>query len=301
MLGPVTCQACGAKVREDRVRCLRCGEPLLRGEGPALAAPSLRTPAIGVVAAVVLLGGLAAVVGGRAAGAPVPVVAPAAASAAPLEAAPASASGAVAPDPTAVSMDVSRVAMAKYNAGDVAGALEQFSAAVAADPDNGDALNNLGQLLVRGGRALEAIPYFDRAIAASGSVWAYHFNRARAYAELKEWSRSVAGYRDAARLFPDDYVTAFNLGRALQADGKQADAIVEFQRAVALAPGEADFSLALANALDTAQRPQEAATAYRRYLELQETAPQADKIKARIAQLEGAGKPAAAAPGPQAP
>ena len=81
----------------------------------------------------------------------------------------------------------------------------------------------------------------------------------------------MAGYRDAARLFPGDYVTAFNLARALQSNGDLAGAIGEFERAIALAPGESDFHLSLGFALETAGRPRDAAAAYRRYLELQES------------------------------
>jgi tetratricopeptide (TPR) repeat protein len=156
---------------------------------------------------------------------------------------------------------------------------------VAADPNNPDALNNLGQLLVRTGRARDAIPHFDRAIAVAGSVWAYHFNRARAYAQLEQWSTAIAGYRDAARLFPDDYVTEFNLAKALQANGELDAAITGFERAIALAPGQPDFHLSHALALEAAGRPADAASAYRRYLELEEAAPAAEKIKERIAAL----------------
>jgi tetratricopeptide (TPR) repeat protein len=183
-------------------------------------------------------------------------------------------------------MDLSRGGVAAYAKGDVAGSIEQFQAAVDADPKNAQALNNLGQALVRAGRARDAIPYFDQAIAVTGSVWTYHFNRAKAYGELQDWSRAVAGYREAARLFPQDYATAFNLARALQASGDLTGAIDEFQRAINLAPGEADFPLALANALESARRPGDAVSAYRRYLELQDSGPTAEKVRQRIEELE---------------
>jgi tetratricopeptide (TPR) repeat protein len=183
------------------------------------------------------------------------------------------------------SMDVSRDALAAYDRGDQAASLAQFQAAVDADPNNPDALNNLGQLLVRTGRARDAIPYFDRAIQVAGTVWAYRFNRARAYAQLEQWSIAIAGYRDAGRLFPDDYVTEFNLAKALQAHGDLEAAITGFERAIALAPGQADFHLSHGLALEAARRPAAAAAAYRRYLELEEAAPAAEKIKERIAAL----------------
>jgi tetratricopeptide (TPR) repeat protein len=184
------------------------------------------------------------------------------------------------------SMDLARGGVAAYAKGDVAGSIEQFMAAVEADPKNAQALNNLGQALVRAGRAREAIPYFDQAIAVTGSVWTYHFNRAKAHGELQDWSRAVAGYRQAAGLFPQDYATAFNLARALQASGDLNGAIDEFQRAINLAPGEADFPLALAYALESARRPADAVSAYRRYLELQDSGATAEKVRQRIEELE---------------
>ena len=39
-LGARTCGTCGAKVREDRVRCLRCGADLRAEGGAAPTAPS---------------------------------------------------------------------------------------------------------------------------------------------------------------------------------------------------------------------------------------------------------------------
>ena len=183
-------------------------------------------------------------------------------------------------------MDLSRGGLAAYSKGDVAGSVEQFTAAVEADPSNAQALNNLGQALVRSGRAREALPYFDRAVAANSSEWTYHFNRARAHGELQEWGRAVAGYREAASLFPQDYATAFNLARALQANGDMSGAIEEYQRAINLAPGEAGFPLALAQALETARRPADAVRAYQRYLELQDSGPTAEKVRKRIQELE---------------
>jgi len=298
VLGPVTCPACGAKVREDRVRCLRCSAPLAgRPQAPppsadsaAVGARSYRLPLI-AVAAVVVVGGLVYVTSGdeaaeNAAAGAAPSVASGASAAGTTAVARTNAPAPVSPEPVVVAMDASRAGIAAYNSGDLTGSVDSFQAAVNADPQRADALNNLGQVLVRSGRVAEAIPYFDRAIAASSGVWAYHFNRARAYAELQQWNRAASGYRNAARLFPDDYVTTFNLARALEADGRLSEAIGEYERAVALAPGEPDFYLSLAFALETARRPAEALAVYRQYLELEESPPQAEKIKARIAEIE---------------
>ena len=184
-----------------------------------------------------------------------------------------------------VAADGTRAAVNSYRNGNVAGAIAELTAVVDANPTSADALNDLGQALVRAKRPSDAIPYFDRAIARSPETWAYHFNRARASAELQDWPGAIAGYRRAAALFPEDYATQFNLARALQANGDLADAVDAFQRAVVLAPGQPDFLLSLGTAQEAARRPAEAAASYRKYLELQPASPDAEKIKDRIARL----------------
>ena len=181
--------------------------------------------------------------------------------------------------------DSSRTGIASYNDGDIASALTQFSAAVEHDPDNADALNNHGQALVRAGRPREALPYFDRAVALGEGVWSYHFNRARAFSELKEWRQAVAGYTDAARLFPDDYVTQFNLARAQEASGDLPGAIRAYAKAAELAPGQADFHLWYARALDLNGNGAKAIAEYRRFLELEPDTSHAEKIRARLDEL----------------
>jgi len=185
---------------------------------------------------------------------------------------------------------------AAYERGDIARAVMEFEAAVDARPDDPAALNDLGQALVRADRAGESIAYFDRAVSLSGATWAYHFNRARAYAQMQQWPRAIEGYRDAAEIFPDDYVTEFNLALALQATGNLPAALTGFERAIALAPGQADYSLFYGRALEAAQRPGDAIAAYRHYLELEPLAPDVEQVRAYLRQLEGETSPGDASP-----
>ena len=287
MYGQVKCSACGTKTYARRTHCPRCRAALT----PAPTTPSApdrkraATPvAVLCVVALALTAGTVARIGTTGS--------PAVKAASPAPAATVQPGGVTRSaiehevSTTAASMDLSRGGLAAYAKGDVAGSVERFTAAVDADPKNAEALNNLGQALVRSGRARDAIPYFDRAVALSSAEWTYHFNRARAYGELQEWSRAIVGYREAAGLFPQDYATAYNLARALQANGDVNGAIDEYQRAINLAPGEPDFPLALASALERARRPADAVKAYQRYLELQDSGPTAEKVKKRIAELE---------------
>jgi len=286
----IKCAACGTKTYARRTHCPRCRAPLAAAAPMAHAKPAAQTRrrtaipiAIVCVVALVLTAGVAVRHGtSSASAAPSTPASPAAAVRAQTGPNPQIESASTG----ASSMDLSRSGVAAYAKGDVAGSIAQFMAAVEADPKNAQALNNLGQALVRAGRAREAIAYFDQAIAVTGNVWTYHFNRAKAHGELQDWSRAVAGYREAAGLFPQDYATAFNLARALQASGDVTGAIDEFQRAINLAPGEPDFPLALASALESARRPGDAVSAYRRYLELQDSGPTAEKVRQRIEELE---------------
>lgn len=285
--GSVVCATCGTKLRSQRTRCLRCGAPIAHDRREA----GSRTPAALVASgAVVAVGMIAFVVLQRtpqrsSARQTTPVASGMPASR--TGAAPGTtAAGAYLPAAPHVVLSANRDAAAAMSHGEVDRAIDDLTRAVNADPRNAMALNNLGLALVRAGRAADAIPYFDRAIELADTTWAYRFNRATAYDSLKQWDKAIADYRDAERLFPDDYATVFNLARALEADGNLPEAIGAFERAIRLAPGEPDFHLAHAHALEEAGRGQEAAAAYRAYLDLEPNGRDADKIKARIAQLE---------------
>jgi len=285
----INCPACGTKTdARRRTRCPRCRAQLTPPRAPEPVAKRSRTPlAVACVVGLIITAGVVIQIGTT--GESLPTASAAAANAATSPSAAAThsrATGEHEPSAVVTSMDLSRGGLAAYSKGDVSGSIEQFTAAAQADPSNAQTLNNLGQALVRAGRAREAIPHFDRAVAAEGSVWTYHFNRARAYGELREWGSAIAGYREAARLFPEDYATAFNLARALQANGDLNGAIEEFGRAINLAPGEAEFPLALASTLEAARRPADAVRAYEWFLELQDSGQTAEKVRERIEALK---------------
>ena len=126
---------------------------------------------------------------------------------------------------------------------------------------------------------------FDRASELNGDRWAYVFNRARAAALLERWTESIEGYRRAQTLFPDDYVTTYNLALTLHKSGNEEAAVAEYQKAIALAPGDGGFRRALGISLEKLNRPADAAAAYTEYLKLSPNAPDADKVRERIAQL----------------
>lgn len=187
--------------------------------------------------------------------------------------------------------------------GDLPAALEKFRLAVADNPGSPEANNGLGLVLTRLGRLQEAATYFDRAIEANGSRWAYLFNRGNAFAALAQWDRAIADYRRAQNLFPGDYAIAFNLALALHKSGDEAAAIPAYQRAIELAPSEPSFQLAIGITYEKLGRAADAALSYRRYLALSPDAADAERVKQRIVALMGTpqGGTAAAAGAPAAP
>jgi len=288
----VICAACGAKVKSGRVKCLRCGEPLVaRQDVPVSASRPIPWKTVGLITGCVVVSGVAVMLTGRLTQSSPSTSSSLDASPA-LNAPPRSATGSTSrvggPDPASTAVSDLIAGEQAYVSGNIDASVQQLQRAVDANPNDPRALNDLGQVLVRTGRAREATAYLDKVVSLKPNSWTYQFNRARAYAQLEEWGQAIEGYRAAARLFPDDYATQYNLAKALQAAGNIGDALAAYEKAIELAPGQPDFQLSYGLALETAKRPQDAAAAYRRYLELEPNSPQAEKVKAHLTALEKA-------------
>ena len=298
----ITCEACGAKFNEKRLRCPRCRRIVPTTDPVAAAASSRRmVRAAGGVAGVFLLAVTALWLTGEEA---------------PAARTPSSSTGAgnkrsTAPQPAAgrpartdhvpgaAFLDPSGAAALAYDAGDFQTSLARFQDAVTRNPNDAESLSNLGQVLVKLGRAEEALVHLQRATTLNPERWAYRFNYARALGVLGRWTEAVESYEQAQRLFPDDYVTAFNYGMALHKAGDDTAAVGQYSRAIELNPDDASFRAALANSYERLQDRAGAAAAYAEYLRLSPDSPDVDKVRARIAVLSGAPVPAPLAAEPK--
>ena len=106
-----------------------------------------------------------------------------------------------------------------------------------------------------------------------------------AHGQSGRWDRAADEYREAARIFPDDYATAYNLGLALHNIGDDQAAISEYQRAILLAPGEPSFHVALGNSLEKIGRTDDAVREFRIFLDMDPLAAEAVNLKAHVAAL----------------
>jgi tetratricopeptide (TPR) repeat protein len=295
VFGAIVCETCGAKFRASRARCPRCRAVVVAPDPVAAAAKSRKLVRVSVA----LLGlFLAALAGMWLTGEKSSATgnAPRSSASGPNNAQPGSVPSPQRPAGNQF-LDPSGAAAVAYGTGDYATALARFEEAVQKNPDDAESLSNLGQVLVKLGRTAEAVPHFERATTLNPDRWAYRFNLARGLGLLGQWSEAVASYEQAQRLFPDDYATTFNLALALQKMGDDAAAVVQYRRAIELNPEDASFHVALAMSYDRLDKRAEAIAAYSEFLKLSPSGPQADKVRARIAELNGAGSAVAAPPG----
>jgi len=283
------CKFCGARIRADRGRCLRCGEVLEAAqvvEGPPtlqewLQTVNLRNLALGAAAVIAVLVAAALFFDPRATpvtnARSVPAAArPAAAALTPRSIQP---DGLLAPATVADSV---RFGSAAFSSGDFAAARIRYQQALLKKADDPEALNGLGLVMEREGQVEDAIGQFTRAAAVAPNNWAYRFNLAHALGETGDWGRAIDEYRAAASLFPDDYATQYNLALAMHKKGDDEGAIAEYRKAIALAPGEASFHLSLGMSLEKTGKTGDARREYQQYLDMNPEAPEAEKLKAHL-------------------
>jgi tetratricopeptide (TPR) repeat protein len=187
-------------------------------------------------------------------------------------------------------VDAKRDAAVAYARGDYGTALTQLEAAVASSPNDAEARNNLGQLLVRLGRAAESVAHFDEAVRLDGQRWAYRFNRARAYGLVNRWPEAIADYRVAVTLFPGDHATLYNLGLALMRVRDYPAAVVALEEAVAAAPEQHDFLITLGTAYVGTEQSDRARATFERFLELAPEDAEAPRVRALLEALSAAGR-----------
>ncbi|MEW6320926.1 MAG: tetratricopeptide repeat protein [Acidobacteriota bacterium] len=288
------CPGCGLKRREGWTRCPRC-RTLLFAEASAddqarsALAARLGTWAAGGAAAMVALLVAVGVIRSVTTSPPAP-----AATRAPADrpvSQPTARGATTRPVDQAtrtaqLAFDDVRAGNAAYVQGDLEAALDAFEAAVAANPSDPDARNNLAQVLVRLNRADEALPHFAAAIAADPERWSFRFNRARAYDQLERWTEAIADYRESGRLFPEDYATQFNLGLSLMKVKRYQEAVLALERAVQLAPSEPSFLITLGTAYVGAEQPARARAVFQQFLELAPDDAEAPRVRALIAAFD---------------
>ncbi len=149
-------------------------------------------------------------------------------------------------------------------------ALAALQRAVAIDPNDAKAHQAIATVYERLGRLDDAEASFKKAIAFDpenigilDSYANFLFRQGRSDDAARQWQTVI-------RIAPDNFAALVNLGSALSETGKIAEAITVSQRAIELRPSYMAYSN-LGTAYSRAQRYTDAAEAYRKALELDDT------------------------------
>ena len=141
--------------------------------------------------------------------------------------------------------------------------------AVAAEPDNAEAVHMLGIVAHQSGKTADAIEHLRRAIAIKPDVALYHANLGEMCRLAGRLDEAVAAGRRALEINADYPGALSNLGIALFDQGKFEEALTHYDRALALQDNFAQAHSNRGNALQRLKRFAEAEQAYRRAVEMQ--------------------------------
>lgn len=119
-------------------------------------------------------------------------------------------------------------------AGDLDGALDAFTQAVAAAPSSALAHNKLGTVYVDLQRWDDAFAEFSKATQLDPRHAPAHSNLGNVYRERGRLDEAVACYQRAIAVDPDYWVAHQNLGVVFKQQGRIADAVREFKTATRL-------------------------------------------------------------------
>jgi tetratricopeptide (TPR) repeat protein len=133
-----------------------------------------------------------------------------------------------------------------------------FRRAIALQPRNWLAMNNLAENLLREGRLREALELHQQALQAKPDEALLHLNYARALLEARLPGEARREAEEALRLQPGFAAAALVLARIARASGDPPGALVHLTRAVAMDPRLPAPRLALGTFLAEEGRPAEA-------------------------------------------
>lgn len=135
-------------------------------------------------------------------------------------------------------------ASAHHQAGRLAEAEAAYRAALAAEPDNVTAMQNLAAVAAELGRYRDAIALFDQAIALKPRYVPAHYNRALALLSLARRTDAIDALSRVCTLQPEHYDAHRSLGFLWLAEGDRDRALDHFARTYELRRGEDRSDLA---------------------------------------------------------
>jgi tetratricopeptide (TPR) repeat protein len=168
----------------------------------------------------------------------------------------------------------------------VAEAEREYRLALEGLPRYPEALINLAALCTSQGRLEEGLALYRRALEVGGERAELHHNIAIALARLGRWTAAEESLRRALALKPEAG-SYFNLGDAVERQGRPEEAIALYREAVRLDPGYAKPYYNLGLLYEGQGRREEAARAYGEFLRLWQGDPRfAAEARQRLGAVE---------------
>ncbi|HET6843104.1 MAG TPA: protein kinase [Candidatus Angelobacter sp.] len=132
--------------------------------------------------------------------------------------------------------------MIQKDAGDVAGAIQQFQQALLLDPTSSETQNQLSRAYDQAGRLLEAENLLKDAIRRNPASWTNYNDLGYFYFLHAQYRQAEPLFHSATQLAPDNPVAFRNLGAIYIVLGKYKDAESILTRAIAIRPDAEGFS-----------------------------------------------------------
>lgn len=142
-----------------------------------------------------------------------------------------------------------------------------FAKAIQANPNFALAHYNFGMTLFEENKYAEAVESFDKAIAADPAMADAHASKGFVLRELEEVDEAITAYREAIRLQPQNAKTWSGLAVCLQENDQLEEAVEANRNAIAVNP---DYPEATANLCDTLiqmRKPEDAVQVCNEYLQ----------------------------------
>ena len=177
-------------------------------------------------------------------------------------------------------------ALALHQAGRLPQAEAIYRQILQVAPNHPDALHFLGAIAHHDGNNQAAVEFIRRAISVNPSP-SMHYNLGNALQAQGKLDEAVEHYRKALALKPDYAEAHTNLGNALQAQGHLAAAAESYRRALALKPDLAVTHYNLGNVLQAQGKLGEAVGSYRKALALKPDYAEAHYNQGNALQAQG--------------
>jgi tetratricopeptide (TPR) repeat protein len=138
----------------------------------------------------------------------------------------------VPPPETVLKSQSALEAMQKLRIGDLKGAIKDYSAAIAQNPEDADSYVNRGIAYNELGQNQEAIADYTKALTLKPDQVLAYYNRANAHSQLKHYKEAIADYSKIIDLDPEYAYAYANRGATYFQMNQKKEAIADLEQAI---------------------------------------------------------------------